>query len=129
VHASAADLTRKYRWQFSGMVAFRVQRITGLLLLAYLFLHVHTIHQLSEGPEAFDRAVSQFRSPMFKLLEIALLAVVVQHAMNGIRLLFVDFGVGQRRQRELFWILSVGLGAVVFLIGAVPLFIHSVLER
>src|SRR5437899_3025255 len=60
---------RKYRGQFSGMTAHVAQRATGLLLLAYLFLHVHTIRELRDGPAAFNAALATFHSPFFKLLE------------------------------------------------------------
>ena len=80
---SVRELATKYAWQFCGMVAWALQRVTGLLLLGYLFLHVHTIHKLSEGPAAFDNAMRFFGSPLFKLGEIALLGTVILHALNG----------------------------------------------
>jgi succinate dehydrogenase / fumarate reductase cytochrome b subunit len=127
--AAAVAAVRKYRWQFSGMVAHVVQRITGLLLLVYLFVHVHTIRQLSAGPLAFDRAIAEFKSPLFKLLEIALLGTVILHALNGVRITLLDLGIGHKHQRQLFWAWSVGLGALLFLAGAIPLFLFSVLHR
>lgn len=123
------DLMRKYGGPFSGMLAHVIQRITGLLLLFYLFLHVRTIYSLSEGPEAFDRAVGRFRTPFFKLLEIALLGAVILHALNGVRITLLDLGVAHGRQRRLFWTWSIGLGALIFLAGAIPLFLSSVLRR
>jgi succinate dehydrogenase / fumarate reductase cytochrome b subunit len=123
------NLIRKYSGPFSGMLAQAIQRVTGLLLLAYLFLHVRTVYALSEGPEAFDRAVAAFRGPVFKLLEIALLGVVILHALNGVRITLIDVGASQMRQSRLLWIWSIGLGALIFLIGAIPLFLSSVLGR
>jgi succinate dehydrogenase / fumarate reductase cytochrome b subunit len=123
-----ATQARKYRDQYAGQTAQVLQRATGLLLLVYLFLHVRTIHELSRGPAAFDAALATFRHPLFKLLEIALLGTVILHALNGIRITLLDLGVGHRRQRRLFWIYSVGLGALLFLAGAIPLFIASVLK-
>ncbi len=122
-------LGRKYTWQFSGMVAWTIQRVTGILLLVYLFLHVRTVHKLSEGPEAFDQAMQFFRNPFFKLLEIGLLGVVILHALNGARITLLDLGIGLERQRHLFWILAVGAGALIFLAGAAPIFLFSVLKR
>lgn len=125
---SLRDLLKKYRWQFSGMVAWSIQRLTGILLLVYLFLHVHTVSKLSQGPAAFNEAMAMFANPFFKLLEIALLAVVVLHAANGIRITLVDLGIGVGRQRHLFWLLTVGLGLLVFLAGAIPMFLSSVVR-
>ncbi len=121
-------LLRKYRWQFSGMVAHLIQRVTGLLLLLYLFLHVRTVHALAEGPAAFDHAVATFNNPFFKLLEIALLGAVILHALNGVRITLLDFGLAHNRQRQLFWAWSIGVGAVIFLAGAIPMFLFAVLR-
>ena len=119
---------RKYRDQFSGMTAHLVQRATGLLLLVYLFLHVRTIHELRNGPVAFNVALATFRSPFFKLLEIALLGTVILHALNGVRITLIDLGIGHTRQRRIFWIFAVGLGGLIFLAGAIPMFLNSVLK-
>ena len=126
---TAISTVRKYRWQFSGMVAHVIQRVSGILLLFYLFVHVHTVRELSAGPAAFNHAVDQFKSPFFKLLEIALLGTVILHALNGIRITLLDLGVGLKRQRQLFWAWTVGIGALVFLAGAIPLFLFSVLHH
>lgn len=126
--ASIGDLGRKYRWQFSGMVAWFIQRVTGLLLLFYLLLHIHTVSKLGDGPAAFNEAMATFRSPFFKLLEIALLGTVVLHALNGIRITLVDLGVGVGQQRHLFWALTLGIGLLVFLAGAIPMFLFGVLK-
>ena len=120
---------RKYRWRYSGMVAFVIQRVTGVALLFYLFLHVHTIHLLRE-PDKFDVALQQFRSPFFKLLEIGLLGTVILHALNGVRLTLIDMGIGVNptRQRQMFWYLAVGVGVVVFVAGAVPILVNTVFK-
>jgi succinate dehydrogenase / fumarate reductase, cytochrome b subunit len=122
------DAVAKYRWQFSGMVAWTIQRVTGLLLLVYLFLHVHTISKLSQGPAAFDDAMATFHNPFFKVLEIGLLGVVILHALNGIRITLVDLGVGVGKQRQLFWAITVGAGLLLFLAGAIPMFLFAVLK-
>lgn len=128
--AAPRAFLRKYRWQFSGMMAWVVQRVTGLLLLFYLLLHVHTISKLSQGPAAFDEALVTFRSPVFKLLEIGLLGTVVLHALNGIRITLLDLGIGAGvdSQRRLFWFLTVAVGLLVFLAGAIPMFLFAVLQ-
>jgi succinate dehydrogenase / fumarate reductase cytochrome b subunit len=119
---------RKYRWRYAGHVAFWIQRVTGIALLGYLILHVHTIRDL-KNPETFDGALRTFSTPLFKLAEIGLLATVILHALNGIRLTLVDVGVGLTRQRQMFWYLVVGLGMVLFLAGAIPMFIYGILNH
>lgn len=122
-------LVRNYLSILLGKTAFYLQRITGVLLLGYLLLHVHTVHMIGGGPVAFDRAMRTFKNPLFRALEIGLLGVVVLHALNGIRIVAIDVGVATRRQRKLFWILAGVLGTVIFIAGAVPMFMDSVLRR
>jgi succinate dehydrogenase cytochrome b subunit len=128
VKNSARFLVRKYSWQYSGMLAWLIQRVSGLLLLFYLFLHVLTINKLSQGPAAFDQAMSFFQNPVFKLLEITLLGTVVVHALNGIRITLIDLGMGREKQRQLFWLLALGIGGLIFLAGAIPIFLFSILR-
>ena len=125
---SIGPVLTKYRWQFSGMVAWTLQRVTGILLLLYLLLHVHTISKLSRGPAAFNEAIATFSSPFFTCLEIGLLGVVVLHAFNGIRITLVDLGIGVGKQRQLFWTITVGMGLLVFLAGAIPILLFAVLK-
>src|SRR5215831_13096864 len=111
----------------TSMTAHVLQRISGVLLLIYLFVHVLTVHQLAAGPAAFEAAVNTYHHPVFKLLEITLLGTVIVHALNGVRITLLDLGLAQG-ERRLFWVLAVALGALVFLFGAVPLFLHAVLR-
>ena len=71
-----------------------------------------------------------FDSPLFKLGEIGLLGAVILHALNGVRLTLIDMGVGASatRQRQMFWYLAVGVGAILFIAGAIPIFITGVLK-
>jgi succinate dehydrogenase / fumarate reductase cytochrome b subunit len=124
---SLSLMWRKYRWRYAGHLAFWVQRLTGVALLGYLIVHVHTIRDL-KNPETFGDALKTFGSPLFKMGEIALLATVILHALNGVRLTLVDMGVGVTRQRQTFWYFAIGFGLVLFLAGAVPMFIHGVLR-
>src|SRR6476660_75576 len=119
---------RKYFWKYVGNVAFWIQRLTGIALVGYLILHVHTIHDL-QNPEKFDAALKLFSTPLFKLGEIALLGTVILHALNGIRLTMVDMGVELTRQRQWFWYFAIGAGAVLFLAGAIPMFIYGILQH
>ncbi|HEX8520787.1 MAG TPA: succinate dehydrogenase, cytochrome b556 subunit [Tepidisphaeraceae bacterium] len=125
---SAISLTiRKYGWRYAGNVAFWIQRLSGVALVLYLILHIHTIRDL-KNPDTFDQALRTFSKPLFKLGEIGLLATVILHALNGIRLTMVDMGVGLTKQRQMFWYFAIGIGAVMFLAGAIPMFIYGILN-
>ena len=89
-------------------------------------MHIHSIRDLKD-PETFEATLRTFSSPFFKLAEIGLLATVILHALNGVRLTLVDVGVGLTRQRQMFWYFTVGFGLVLFLAGAIPMFIYGML--
>jgi succinate dehydrogenase / fumarate reductase cytochrome b subunit len=119
---------RKYAWRYVGNVAFWIQRLTGVALVGYLIVHVHTVRDLQD-PAKFDAALKLFGSPLFKLGEIALLGTVILHALNGVRLTLFDLGVELTRQRQWFWYFAIGLGGIVFLAGAIPMFIYGILQH
>jgi hydrogenase expression/formation protein HypE len=58
----------------SGFISFVLRRITGLALVAYLFMHMWVIGSVNAGPEVFDARLAFVQQPLFKLLEVALLA-------------------------------------------------------
>ena len=119
---------RKYVWRYVGNVAFWIQRLTGIALVGYLILHVHTIHDL-QNPEKFDAALKLFSTPIFKLGEIALLAH--RHPPRSQRHPPHDGRHGSQltRQRQWFWYFAIGAGAVLFLAGAIPMFIYGILRH
>jgi len=122
-------LFRTYVVPLVGMTAFWMQRVTGLLLLAYLLLHVETVQHISGGQASFDKAMATFHNPFFRLLEIGLLLVVILHALNGVRIIIIDAGVRSKHHRKLFWGLAVVAGLVIFIAGALPMFLNSVVRR
>jgi succinate dehydrogenase / fumarate reductase cytochrome b subunit len=121
-------LGRKYAWRYVGNLAFWIQRLTGIALVGYLIIHVHTIRDL-QNPEQFDAALQTFSKPVFKIGEIGLLGAVILHALNGVRLTLFDLGVEMTRQRQWFWYFAIGAGAILFLAGAIPMFIYGILRH
>ena len=100
-----------YRWH-TGSVAWLLHRLTGLALTLYIVLHIWVVHHLSLGPGEFDEMMAAVQSPLFRLLEVGLLATVLFHSFNGLRILLFDIGVAVKAQRKVFW------AAVVLTIGA-----------
>ncbi len=104
-----------------GFIAFALHRLTGVLLGIYLFVHIWVVHHLSHGEAAFNDIMAVVQSPLFHVLEIGLLGAVLFHALNGVRVVFVEFGRLVAREvmgRTIFATLV--LVAVLTLVGAVP---------
>ncbi len=100
-----------------GMWAYALNRITGIGLVVYLYLHLGVLSLLSRGPGSWDSFVSLARSPFFLTLDVILLAGILIHGLNGLRLTLTGFDVGVKRQKALFGVLmlvaTVALGAAV----------------
>jgi succinate dehydrogenase / fumarate reductase cytochrome b subunit len=98
-----------------GMLAWLLHRLSGLALSAYLLLHIYDLRAAQKGAQAFDEALAVFQTPFWKVMDLLLLAAVLYHALNGLRLLAFDAGWGMRNQRQLFWAaLLVTIGVLFF---------------
>ena len=104
-----------------GMMSWLLHRVSGLVLSAYLLLHIWDLRSAQRGAESFDQALATFQSPFWKVMDLLLLLAVLFHSLNGIRLLLFDAGMGLRSQRQLFW-LAFGLTIAIFVFSAVMVF-------
>ena len=43
------------------------------------------------GPEAYNRVVSVYENPVVRLLELGLVAAVLYHSFNGMKIMLLDF--------------------------------------
>ena len=82
-----------YRVSWSQL-AWLGHRASGLGVLFYLFLHIVETSTVLFGPDVYNAAVGIFRNLPFRLLEILLMAALVYHALNGIRVVAMDFWPG-----------------------------------
>ncbi len=101
-----------------GGWAFLLHRLTGLVLVFYLFLHLAVLSALARGPQAYQAMLAFMDSPLIVALEVGLIATIAFHALNGIRLVLMGFGVGVRAHKALFWVafvLAAGLTALAAL--------------
>ncbi len=101
-----------------GYWAFILHRLTGIGLIAYLVLHLWMLRLLAQGPQAWDAFIRLAKSPLFLALDALLLAGLVYHGINGLRLIWVGRGhLGRHTHRGawltfllagLLWLLGVG---------------------
>ncbi len=98
-----------------GMWAYALNRITGIGLVVYLYLHLAVLSLLSRGPGSWDTFVSLARAPFFLTLDVILLAGMLIHGLNGLRVTLTGLDVGVKAQKALLGILMlvavVALGA------------------
>ncbi len=106
----------------TGMWAWIGHRITGIVLVVYIFMHLSfiTTASLGDGPKNFDALMAITSQPLFIVLDFVLVVVVIFHAMNGLRVVLFDAGVGIRRQKQIFWVMM-GISAVLVVAGIITL--------
>jgi succinate dehydrogenase / fumarate reductase cytochrome b subunit len=104
-----------------GQWAFIVNRITGLGILAYLFLHLVVLSMLATSPHAWDDFVSLALTPVFLGLDVVLIFGLLFHGLNGIRVTLVGFGLVVDRQKSLFVAFMV-IGAFALVVAALSIF-------
>jgi len=86
----------------SGSVAWMLHRVSGLILLLYLAIHLWGLGSALGGEVAFDNRMRAFSGPVFELLEALVVLIAAFHMFNGLRIIAVDFlGLG-RHQKAMF---------------------------
>ena len=112
------------RWrEFSaGMWAWIFHKFTGWVLVGYLFTHIAVLSTATGGAELYTGTLQGLEELLVvRFLEVGLLAVAVFHILNGIRLLFVDLGVGLEIQDKSFYASMILTGAIT--VASVPTFL------
>jgi succinate dehydrogenase / fumarate reductase cytochrome b subunit len=104
-----------------GGWAFALNRLTGLGLVAYLYLHLGVLFLLSTGPDAWDTFVDVALSPPVLVGDVILIFGMLFHGLNGIRVGLVGYGVVATRQAALFAGLMI-IGAVVLVVATLRVF-------
>lgn len=90
------------------MWSWVAHRITGVLIFFFLFVHVIDTAMVRVSPHAYNGAIQTYKNPVVGLLEVGLVAAVAFHALNGIRVVLVDFwSKGPRYQRQMaYWVVA-----------------------
>lgn len=103
----------RYRGR-EGQWSWLLHRLAGLGVFMFLLLHVFDIWLMGFGPEVFNHFLFLYSAPPFKVLEVFLIFGVLFHAVNGLRIIIIDFVPGATRyQRQLMWIEVVVMLAVL----------------
>jgi succinate dehydrogenase / fumarate reductase cytochrome b subunit len=74
-----------------GQWSWLAHRVTGVAIILFLFAHVVDTALVGWGPDAYNRVVRVYHNPIIRLLELGLVAAVIYHALNGIRIMIIDF--------------------------------------
>jgi len=111
-----------------GMWSWVAQRITGALTFFFLFAHVLDTALVRVSPEAYDTVIASYKTPIVNLMEVGLVGAVLYHALNGPRVIAVDFWEkGPRYQKQMLWSL-VAVWLLLMVPGVYFMLQHTFLE-
>ena len=97
-----------------GMLAWAFHRISGVAIWAFILLHVFDIWLASVNPALYDELLTVYGSPLGRVVESLLGAAVLYHALNGLRIMAMDFWprltVYHKQIWYANWVIFLGVG-------------------
>ncbi|MER3457657.1 MAG: hypothetical protein C4309_02515 [Chloroflexota bacterium] len=104
-----------------GMWAYALNRITGIGLVVYLYLHLVVLSLLAQGASGWDAFITLAKTPLFLALDVILLVGLLIHGLNGLRVTLNALNIGVAAQKQLF-VVVIALVILLGLTGAVRIF-------
>jgi succinate dehydrogenase / fumarate reductase cytochrome b subunit len=103
-----------------GMLAWAFHRISGIAIWAFILLHVLDIWLVGVNPGLYDEVLAIYASPIGRVLESLLGAALLYHALNGLRIIIMDFWPSMTRYHKQLWYAN----WVLFVIVGVPILVQ-----
>jgi succinate dehydrogenase / fumarate reductase cytochrome b subunit len=100
-----------------GQWSWLLHRITGVAVILFLFAHVVDTAVVGWGPEAYNRVIGVYHNWVVKLLELGLVAAVLYHAINGVKIMVFDFWPASSRHMKPIALASTAL----FVVSMIPI--------
>lgn len=104
-----------------GGRAFALHRISGVMLVGYLYLHLCVLSLLLIGSSSWSSFLGLVTSKGFLGLECVLILGLLFHGLNGIRVALVGSGLMVSRQQAMFWAGTL-IGTAAIILTALHLF-------
>ena len=87
-----------------GMWSWVLHRISGVGIFFFLLVHILDTALVRVSPEAYNAVISVYKTPIIGIAEIGLVAAILFHGLNGLRVIAVDFwSKGIKFQAAMFW--------------------------
>lgn len=103
-----------------GMLAWAFHRISGVAIWAFILLHVLDIWLVGVNSDLYDEVLAIYASPFGRVMESLLGAALLYHALNGLRIIIMDFWPSMTRYHKQLWYLS----WVLFVLIGLPILIQ-----
>ena len=83
-----------------GMWLWLLQRVSAVVLLVALITHLVATHLFNLGKLSYDNIGQRLTSGFFITIDILLLAAAIFHALNGSRMVLLDYWFSEARTRR-----------------------------
>ena len=103
-----------------GMLAWAFHRISGVAIWAFILLHVLDIWLVGVNPGLYNEVLRVYASPIGRVLEALLGAALLYHALNGLRIVIMDFWPSMTRYHRQLWYAN----WVVFALVGIPVLLQ-----
>ena len=98
----------RYRGR-SGQVSWLAHRLAGVAILGFVVIHIWDTANAFFAPHIYAWSLALFKHPLFALGEIGVMAAVLYHAFNGIRITLLDYKpewwLYQKQSALIVWVL------------------------
>ena len=101
----------------SGQWAFVLHRITGFLVFMFLLLHVVDVSLVNASPELYNEVHDLYGNVLLRLFEVGLLAALLFHAFNGLRIVMIDFFPGAIRSEKVMFTIVIFFTVILTAVG------------
>jgi succinate dehydrogenase / fumarate reductase cytochrome b subunit len=90
------------------MWSWVLHRITGVAIFFFLLVHVLDTSLVRVSPEAYNSVIATYKTTIIGIGELGLVAAILYHALNGVRVILIDFWrKGAKYQNVMWWIVVV----------------------
>ncbi|MEO5940811.1 MAG: succinate dehydrogenase, cytochrome b556 subunit [Candidatus Limnocylindrales bacterium] len=86
-----------------GMIAWAFHRVSGVAIWVFIVLHVFDIWLSGANPTLYDDLLAIYSSPLGRIGEALLGAALLYHALNGLRIVIMDFWPAMTRWHRQIW--------------------------
>lgn len=100
----------------SGQWAFVGHRVSGFLVFFFLLLHIVDVSLIAR-PELYDEVHEVYGNVVLRVFETGLLAALVFHSLNGLRIVMIDFFPGAVRNEKAMLTMVAFLTALATVVG------------
>ncbi len=110
--------TLRYRGAI-GQWSWVLHRLSGLGVVLFITLHIIDTSWALLYPELYVEAIATYQTPLFTIGEFLLVGAVVYHALNGFRIILIDFRPKWwKYQERAAWMVLAGAAIIL-----IPVFI------